>query len=127
MTKYLVFTLTALALTSSMALAQMQPGMMQKTDPHAGHTMKSSTDSEATKAFKAVDDAMHSTMGRYTNDADQDFIRNMIPHHQGAVDAAKIVLKYGKDEEVKKFATSIIKAQEDEIAFMTKWLEKNKK
>jgi uncharacterized protein (DUF305 family) len=49
----------------------------------------------------------------------------MIPHHQGAVDMAKIVLAFGKDLEVKKLAEGIIKAQEQEVAWMKEWLAKN--
>jgi uncharacterized protein (DUF305 family) len=51
----------------------------------------------------------------------------MIPHHQGAIDMAKVVLKYGKDPEMKKLAEDIIKAQDTEIAFMKGWLAKQPK
>jgi uncharacterized protein (DUF305 family) len=51
----------------------------------------------------------------------------MIPHHQGAIDMAKIVLAFGKNAEVKKLAEDVIKAQEGEIAMMREWLKKNGK
>ena len=51
----------------------------------------------------------------FTSDADKDFIAGMLPHHQGAMDMAKIVLQYGIGSEVKELAEGIIKAQTEEI------------
>ncbi len=68
---------------------------------------------------------MHKGMDiAFSGDADRDFVAGMLPHHQGAVDMAKIVLAFGKDPEVRKLAESIIKAQEQEIAWMNSWLQK---
>ena len=47
----------------------------------------------------------------------------MIPHHQGAIEMAQIVLKYGKDEEIRKLANAIIREQRREIAEMQEWLK----
>jgi len=68
----------------------------------------------------------HGMMVEYTNDPDADFVRGMIPHHQGAIDMAKIQLKYGTDPEIRTLAEGIIKAQEAEIKQMNAWLEKRK-
>jgi uncharacterized protein (DUF305 family) len=59
-----------------------------------------------------------------TGDADKDFIAGMIPHHQGAIEMAKIELKYGKDPQARKMAENIIAEQKKEIAEMKKWQEK---
>ena len=50
--------------------------------------------------------------------ADRDFAAMMIPHHQGAVDAAKAVLLYGKDPQVKRLAQEILTEQALEIEYM---------
>jgi uncharacterized protein (DUF305 family) len=77
-------------------------------------------------AFRGVSAKMHQGMDiAFSGNADRDFIQGMIPHHQGAVDMAKIVLAFGKDPEVRKLAESIVKAQEEEIAWMNSWQQKS--
>jgi uncharacterized protein (DUF305 family) len=62
---------------------------------------------------------MHAAMGvPFTGDADRDFARMMIPHHQGAIDMALVELRYGKDERLKRLAQEIIVEQQQEIAVM---------
>ncbi len=53
-----------------------------------------------------------------SSDIDHDFMRMMIPHHQGAIDMALVLLKYGRDEKLKRLAQSIIIEQGQEIAYM---------
>jgi Domain of unknown function (DUF305) len=58
-----------------------------------------------------------------TGDVDRDFMRMMIPHHQGAIDMAVVLLKYGHDEKVRRLAQSIIVGQGQEIAYMRTLLD----
>lgn len=54
---------------------------------------------------------------------DKAFITEMIVHHQGAIDMAKLALTNAKHQELKDLATAIIKAQTTEINQMKKWQE----
>jgi uncharacterized protein (DUF305 family) len=90
-----------------------------------GMAMKPAT-SPADKAFAASMKTMMNGMNvRPTGNPDADFARMMIPHHQGAIDMAKVELQYGTDPELRQLATDTVAAQEKEITRMKAWLEKN--
>ncbi len=58
-----------------------------------------------------------------TGNADVDFIRLMIAHHQAAVDMAQIEIKNGQDPQVLQLARSIAANQQIEINSMKGWLD----
>jgi uncharacterized protein (DUF305 family) len=53
-----------------------------------------------------------------TGDVDHDFVIMMSAHHQGAIDMAMTLLKYGKNEQLRRLAQEIIVEQQQEIAAM---------
>ena len=53
-----------------------------------------------------------------TGNVDRDFVAMMIPHHQGAIDVARAELKYGRNEELRQLALSIVAEREHEMSVM---------
>jgi len=75
------------------------------------------------QAFLAQNDvAMNKMMADMavtpTGDVDHDFVAMMVPHHQGAIDMAQAVLRYGQNEQLRRIAQEIIVDQQQEIAAM---------
>lgn len=73
-----------------------------------------------TRSMTRMHDEMMIGMGY--NDPDTAFAKGMLGHHRGAVDMAKIELKYGTDEAMRQLAQDVITAQQAEIDVLNKWL-----
>ncbi len=112
-----------------LALLVCAPALAQTMQHDHDHAMSPAMPpSPSAQAFTAANEKMHKDMGvALTGDADRDFVQGMIPHHQGAIDMARIELQYGADPEIKKIAQEIIAAQEKEIAMFKAWLARKQK
>lgn len=129
--------LTHIAIVGALALGVSGLVLVDGTAPsmaqHSGHSGHSShatkpTDSPSTVDYRKAHVQMMKDMEiTYTNNSDMDFVRGMIPHHQGAIAMAKVQLAHGKDAEIRALAERIIADQEKEIAQMQGWLKKNAK
>jgi uncharacterized protein (DUF305 family) len=119
----------SMPMSGAMPMGHMDPAAMQKMiQKMMQDMMPSPNDPASTKEFKAADmQMMHNMSVPYTGNPDMDFRTHMIPHHQGAVEMAKVALKHAKDPETKRMAQKIIDDQEQEIAEMQGWLKKNGK
>ncbi|MBU4539270.1 MAG: DUF305 domain-containing protein [Weeksellaceae bacterium] len=85
-----------------------------------------SADSETFQ--KELSQSMSAMMNReikiYDN-IDKDYAEQMIPHHQSAVDMAKVYLKYGKQKELLNLCREIVETQTAEILQLQLWLKNN--
>lgn len=120
-------TLTAALSLLVLAGAGVVAQTMQHRHGHGGHGGAGAAQlTEASKAYLEAMDRMHGPMMEGSRDRDPDiaFVKGMIPHHQGAIDMARIVLRHGKDEEIRKLANEVIREQEREIAQMREWLKR---
>ena len=81
----------------------------------------------ASQMMQAMD-RMNSGMAaaRPTGDPDRDFAAMMIPHHQGAIDMAKVELIYGRDPILRRLAQGIIVEQQQEIELMQRSLNERR-
>lgn len=103
-------TLTAIAMTIAVAM----PATAQQ--------------SPASKGYMDAMSKMQASMAKVQkDDADTEFARMMIPHHQGAIDMAKVELQYGKDPMLRTKAEKMIKDQGKEVADLEKWLKEKGK
>jgi hypothetical protein len=112
----------------------MKDGICLKTKNHDGHgehgghsmptTHSTMASNPAIAAYIKGMDIMHRDMAiTYTGNTDYDFLAGMIPHHQGAVDMAQVVMQYGQNPQVRRLAAEIIRSQNLEIKWMRQYMK----
>jgi uncharacterized protein (DUF305 family) len=91
-------------------------------NPNDGET----NDDQATSSMHSSMTGMISGMqGKTGKELEKAFLIEMITHHQGAIDMAKLLLQDKTvSPELVKFANGIISAQQSEITQMSDWLKK---
>jgi uncharacterized protein (DUF305 family) len=106
------------------ALSLVVAGWMSTSSAHEDHDhLMPATANTAQASFVAENAAAMQKMmagmdAKPTGDVDQDFVTSMTAHHQGAIDMAVTMLKYGHNEQLKRMAQEIIVDQQQEIAAM---------
>jgi uncharacterized protein (DUF305 family) len=105
------------ALTALTGFASAQMAHKGEHDAEEGTSFRS----QMMQAMQEMDAGMMAA--KATGDADRDFAAMMIPHHQGAVDMAKLELLYGRDPVLRRLAQGIMVEQQQEIEVMRRRLQ----
>ena len=96
------------------------PAKKRGSGAHHGHGGPATP---AVSEYQAAHAAMMRGMALpYTGDPDVDFRVQMIPHHQGAIDMARVALRHAKDPWTRQMAEGVIVEQQREITEMQQWL-----
>ena len=112
--------LLAAALSLSTSGAPASPQHAHTGSPPASDDLAWS---ELQQSMQSIHEAMSSLKSSGNND--EDFVRLMLPHHQGALDMAKAELLHGKDPQMRRLAQEIITDQQSEIELMHLWLRQH--
>ena len=109
---------------------QLRAHTNQSNSQHAAHNQNSDAGkggfkSEMDQAMKAMESDMNNM--QMTNNVDHDFATMMIPHHESAIEMSDAIIKYGKDNEIKKTAEKTKSDSQKEIAELKQWLQAHDK
>jgi uncharacterized protein (DUF305 family) len=83
-----------------------------------------SAQGDSTSAYREAHDRMRKAMRvQFSGDADADFLRAMIPHHEGAVEMARVAFDHARDPAVRRLARAVVEIHTAEVALMRRWLK----
>jgi Domain of unknown function (DUF305) len=122
--KFIRFRAAVLTLALGFGSAAMlSPSVASRSAPRQEPASGAPAPPEAEAAYLAASGAamakmMQEMAPKPTGDVDRDFVATMVPHHQGAIDMAVAILRYGRNEQIKRLAQEIIVTQQQEIAAM---------
>ncbi|HYR87389.1 MAG TPA: DUF305 domain-containing protein [Terriglobia bacterium] len=111
-TLQIVTVLVLLTVMAGLAQESHRRPAMTNDDPNWSALMRST-------------EHMHIVMSsvKPSGDSDVDFVKLMLPHHQAAIDMAKIQLANGNDSQIRRLAQEIVTDQQSEIVLMQLWLK----
>jgi len=92
-----------------LSLPITKPGLPQQYQADMNRTMSSMMGAMISQAF--------------SDNIDKAFAQMMIPHHQAAIDMAKVILQYPSDAKITSFAKLLISNEQIEIGQMTAFLK----
>jgi uncharacterized protein (DUF305 family) len=115
--------MSRLRLYLAFAVLLVGPGAAQTTDQYVVSPQEATAAGTADQSFhcamaEAMDRMTRDMAVPHTGDPDRDFAAMMIPHHQGAIDMAKVQLQFGRDPILRRLAQAIIVEQQQEIDLM---------
>jgi len=114
-----------LALTLCFAAGVAAHGQSHRSGDAPSDAAVSADATFASQMMQAMDRMDAGMMAaKPTGDPDRDFAAMMIPHHQGAIDMAKLQLIFGHDPVMRRLAQAIIVEQQQEIELMRRFLQK---
>jgi uncharacterized protein (DUF305 family) len=119
--RQIVLAIVVSALWVNAAMADEMTGMQHVSPVNADSSINSFV-SQMSRSMETMNMGMISAP--MNGDPDHDFASMMVPHHQGAVDMAKVELLYGKNPILRRLAQEIIVTQDAEIQIMQSELKK---
>src|SRR5215469_1995182 len=113
------FATHVLALAAGVAIAMVYASLTTEIKSELLSASQTDGTNEFNGALRAVMVQMDAGMCiTPSGDADRDFARAMIPHHQGAIEMARLELLYGQDARLRRLAQGIVVEQSQEIALL---------